>query len=88
MKKLVFSLFALLMAVLLMNLTLTFKGNKADAIKLSSEIQIASADGQCRYFALFEDCCCDLGSGDYCILAGCTAGIICSTHIIVMELEP
>lgn len=59
MKKLIFSLFVSLTVIMLMNSTLIFNGNKADAIKLSTEIQIASAGGQCWLYLGTGVCYCD-----------------------------
>lgn len=47
------------MVVFLMNFTIAFNSNSGEAIKLSSEIQIASADGQCWMYFEVGKCYCD-----------------------------
>jgi hypothetical protein len=85
MKKLIFSLFATLMVVFLMNFTIAFNSNSGEAIKLSSEIQIASADGQCWMYFEVGKCYCDQVYQMACI--GLCGGNAPGCDMIVVE-EP
>jgi hypothetical protein len=70
--------------LLLLNFSIISRNGKVDEMYGSVKPELASADGQCKYLGIFNDCYCEVGT-TYCIAAYCTGGAICSTDIVVEE---
>jgi len=70
--------------LLLLNFSIISSNGKIEEMYVSATPELASADGQCKYLGIFNDCYCEVGT-TYCIVAYCTGGAICSTVIVVEE---
>ncbi len=70
--------------LLLLNFSIISSNGKVEEMYVAVDPELAIADGQCKFFELFCDCCCDMGTY-YCLLAHCTGGIICAPDVEVNE---